>query len=1363
MMILCSLASMLLRVGETDDDPLFSGINVIKFNSDSFYVTQNAPNTDTAIINFRGSAGAGEANTASNLGAGEGVFAQKSGVDLQFKSLVAGTEISLSSDANEITINSTSGPGFYGIVVKDDVTVVKTDSIEFQGTDFDVSASGDGALVALDANVATLDDIPPGFYGIIVKDDAATVVKTDAIEFADADFDVTAAANNDAQITLDASVARLTDIPPGFYGIVVKDDVTTVVTDSIEFDGTDFDVTASGDGATVTLDVNIATLDDIPPGFYGIAVGETDDTPLFDGIEVIKFNSDSFYVTQQDTDTAIVNFRGSGAGEANTASNLGAGEGVFAQKAGVDLQFKSLVAGTEISLSSDANEITINSTSGPGFYGIVVKDDATTVVTDSIEFDGTDFDVAASGDGATVTLDASVAKLTDIPPGFYGIVVEESDGTNTQVDDTIRFLAADFIVSDVNNKPQIALETDVARLSDIGPGFYGIIVKDDVTTVVTDSIEFSGTDFDISASGDGALVQLDANVATLDDIPPGFYGIVVEESDGTGSQLEADVARLDDIPPGFYGIIVKDDASTVVNTDAIEFADADFNVVAAANNDAQITLDASVARLTDIPPGFYGIVVKDDATTVVTDSIEFSGTDFDVTASGDGATVTLDANIATLDDIPPGFYGITAKHQDDSASFSGLEVFSFDEFNFYLTQNDPNTDEVQIHLRNLPGASGGEANTGANVGSGQGNVFRDKTGVTLNFKTLLQGSNITITDNADDITIASTGGGGGGFYGVIFKESESGGAVFQDDTLVFDSAFFYLTSDGSDKPVVSLISATVGTQSQTFNAVEWIFTHNLNNSDLVWAAYDDADEALIPEKVDVSDPNVTYFYFAESTQGKAVIIAGGSVASGSGEANTASNRTGDEGIFFQKSGVDLEFKSLTAGTNITLSSDNDAITINSTGGGGGGGFYGIVVKDDVTTVVTDSIEFDGADFDVSASGDGALVQLDASVAKLTDIGPGFYGIVVEESDGTNTQKDDTIRFLATDFIVSNVSSKPQIALETDVARLDDIPPGFYGIVVKDDVTTVVTDSIEFSGTDFDVAASGDGATITLDANVATLDDIPPGFYGITVKHQDDSASFSGLDVLSFDEFNFYITQNSPNTDEVQIHLRNLPGAGGGETNLGANVGSGQGNVFRDKTGVTLNFKTLLQGSNITITDNADDITIAASGGGGGGPGFYGINVGHSDDSEMFSGINTIKFNQDSFYITQNTTNTDEVHVNLRRGPRAVVMTLETPTASEDFTIFFTPVAITISSIHAVVRGTGSPSVTIRPKQSTIRGATGTNILSADTAITSITSGQNLTSFNDNTVPAGSWIWLETTAIAGTTVDELNLTFFFEED
>jgi hypothetical protein len=53
----------------------------------------------------------GEANTASNLGTGQGVWVSKTEVNLNFKSLKAGSGVTLSSNATEITINSTGGGG----------------------------------------------------------------------------------------------------------------------------------------------------------------------------------------------------------------------------------------------------------------------------------------------------------------------------------------------------------------------------------------------------------------------------------------------------------------------------------------------------------------------------------------------------------------------------------------------------------------------------------------------------------------------------------------------------------------------------------------------------------------------------------------------------------------------------------------------------------------------------------------------------------------------------------------------------------------------------------------------------------------------------------------------------------------------------------------------------------------------------------------------------------------------------------------------------------------------------------------------------------------------------------------------------
>src|SRR3990172_1668781 len=57
-----------------------------------------------------GGGGGGENNTASNVGTGEGWFKQKSGVDLQFKTVTAGSGVTLTPSANEIQI-SASGDG----------------------------------------------------------------------------------------------------------------------------------------------------------------------------------------------------------------------------------------------------------------------------------------------------------------------------------------------------------------------------------------------------------------------------------------------------------------------------------------------------------------------------------------------------------------------------------------------------------------------------------------------------------------------------------------------------------------------------------------------------------------------------------------------------------------------------------------------------------------------------------------------------------------------------------------------------------------------------------------------------------------------------------------------------------------------------------------------------------------------------------------------------------------------------------------------------------------------------------------------------------------------------------------------------
>lgn len=76
----------------------------------------------------------------------------------------------------------------------------------------------------------------------------------------------------------------------------------------------------------------------------------------------------------------------------------------------------------------------------------------------------------------------------------------------------------------------------------------------------------------------------------------------------------------------------------------------------------------------------------------------------------------------------------------------------------------------------------------------------------------------------------------------------------------------------------------------------------------------------------------------------------------------------------------------------------------------------------------------------------------------------------------------------------------------------------------------------------------------------------------------------------------YLRTNSAGTG---IEWATLAGGGGGGGDItgAANVGAGTIGVFRDEISGILNFKRLIAGTNITLTNGADDITIAATGSG----------------------------------------------------------------------------------------------------------------------------------------------------------------------
>lgn len=108
------------------------------------------------------------------------------------------------------------------------------------------------------------------------------------------------------------------------------------------------------------------------------------------------------------------------------------------------------------------------------------------------------------------------------------------------------------------------------------------------------------------------------------------------------------------------------------------------------------------------------------------------------------------------------------------------------------------------------------------------------------------------------------------------------------------------------------------------------------------------------------------------------------------------------------------------------------------------------------------------------------------------------------------------------------------------------------------------------------------------------------------------------------------------------------------------------------------------------------------------------------------------------------------------------ITVETPTSSEDISIFFADDAITITKLVAVLVGSSTPSVTWTIRHHTDRSNAGNEVVTSGTTTTSTTTGSVVTSFNDATVPADSFLWLETTAQSGT-VGQIHITIFYRQD
>ena len=96
------------------------------------------------------------------------------------------------------------------------------------------------------------------------------------------------------------------------------------------------------------------------------------------------------------------------------------------------------------------------------------------------------------------------------------------------------------------------------------------------------------------------------------------------------------------------------------------------------------------------------------------------------------------------------------------------------------------------------------------------------------------------------------------------------------------------------------------------------------------------------------------------------------------------------------------------------------------------------------------------------------------------------------------------------------------------------------------------------------------------------------------------------------------------------------------------------------------------------------------------------------------------------------------------------ITIENPNSSEDVSWFYTDVAITVTAAKAVLNGGAStPTIDINIYHNTDRSAAGNTVDSSDKTVTSISTGDAMALNDDVTIPANSYVWIETANQSGT--------------
>jgi hypothetical protein len=322
--------------------------------------------------------------------------------------------------------------------------------------------------------------------------------------------------------------------------------------------------------------------------------------------------------------------------------------------------------------------------------------------------------------------------------------------------------------------------------------------------------------------------------------------------------------------------------------------------------------------------------------------------------------------------------------------------------------------------------------------------------------------------------------------------------------LSFAGGTFYLSRGSAGQPVVNLIG-TLSTPAATANVLltfstplkEWVATHNLSQTPIIAQIFDNDFRVIQPHEQDVSNPNISYFYFTDDTSGYGLFSTGGSAATGitshSGLTGLAADdhpqyllasgsRHATGNFVFDANATVTGLLGVTGISNLdgqVLANDGFSATGVSSFFGNvdvydrvkadhfiGGGFYfsddlgeaisGVQATDGVITIKSPNLHFNRASFYLTPDSQGNPVVN----FKHPIVASGTTSVTF--TDGVVTIADDTLHFNRSSFYLTPDSTgNPVLNFKHPI-----VASGSTSVNFTDGVKLFTDDTIRFNRTSF---------------------------------------------------------------------------------------------------------------------------------------------------------------------------------------------------------------------------------------------------------------------------------------------------------